>query len=386
MTQWHKTKFKGVRYRKHTTRKHGAMLDKYFTIRFQLNGKRHEEGLGWASHGWSEQKAALEIEKLRNNFRVGEGPIRLKEKREIETKKREKKEIEKIKFGQLWSDYLQWAKNNKKHWDNDEYRYVKHLKEHLDNKYLSELTPHYLEKVKDKLTEKRLAPATVKHIMIVVRQVFNKGKIWGKWKGENPMSNGNVKLPQVENATQRALTIEEEKVLFLRLRIKSKTTWGMALVSLYAGLRFMEVANLRWQHINFRDRKITVHGKGGKARVVPMNQTVAEMLQEIKAPTTEFIDLIFPSKEEGVKQKISAAYYRTVDELGFNKNISDRRYKINFHSLRHTFATRLASAGTPLHVLRDLLGHANLDMVSRYAHQIPSQADLVVNGLDSYQE
>ena len=81
MAQWHTTKFRGVRYRKHDSRKHGVLLDKYFTIRFQMNGKRVEEGLGWASQGWSEQKAALELEKLKSNYRKGDGPIRLYEKR-----------------------------------------------------------------------------------------------------------------------------------------------------------------------------------------------------------------------------------------------------------------------------------------------------------------
>ena len=102
--------------------------------------------------------------------------------------------------------------------------------------------------------------------------------------------------------------------------------------------------------------------------------------------SAEFINLIFPSHKGEVRKKTSAAYYRTVDELNFNKGITDRRYKIDFHTLRHTFASRLASAGTPLHVLRDLLGHADLTMVSRYAHLIPGQADLVVGSLDNYQE
>ena len=41
----------GVRYRKHPTRKHGARLDRYFTLRFSVDGKQAEEALGWASEG-----------------------------------------------------------------------------------------------------------------------------------------------------------------------------------------------------------------------------------------------------------------------------------------------------------------------------------------------
>jgi len=46
---WKGTKFKGVRYYEHPTRKHGVTKDKYFTIRYQRDGKRLEEAIGWAS-------------------------------------------------------------------------------------------------------------------------------------------------------------------------------------------------------------------------------------------------------------------------------------------------------------------------------------------------
>ena len=147
----------------------------------------------------------------------------------------------------------------------------------------------------------------------------------------------------------------------------------------------MEIATLRWQQVNFRDRLITVHGKGGKIRTIPMNDTTTETLKQIKLPNAEFTDLIFPSTKGVVMRQASKTYFRTINELGLNNKVADRRYKLDFHSLRHTFATRLASAGTPLHVLRDLLGHANLTMVSRYAHLIPGQADSAMKALDKYQ-
>ena len=119
-----------------------------------------------------------------------------------------------------------------------------------------------------------------------------------------------------------------------------------------------------------------------------MNKTTLKVLKEIKAkaPTAEFIDLIFPNQKGTERGKISATYYRTIKALGFNKNITDRRCKLNFHTLRHTFASRLATAGTPLHILRDLLGHADLTMVNRYAHLIPGQADVAVNRLDNFKD
>jgi len=67
--KWIGTKFKGVRYYEHPTRKHGVKKDRYLAIRYQIDGKRIEEGIGWTSErdpeddqNWTEAKAALILE------------------------------------------------------------------------------------------------------------------------------------------------------------------------------------------------------------------------------------------------------------------------------------------------------------------------------------
>lgn len=47
-------KYVGVRYKEHPTRKNGIRKDRYFSIRYQFNGKDHEEGYGWESEGFTE--------------------------------------------------------------------------------------------------------------------------------------------------------------------------------------------------------------------------------------------------------------------------------------------------------------------------------------------
>ena len=85
---WRKEKFKsdfpGVYFRKHPTRKHGVQPDKYFFLRYKLNGKELEEGLGWASKGHTAREASDILGELKRNRTRGEGPITLREKRELE--------------------------------------------------------------------------------------------------------------------------------------------------------------------------------------------------------------------------------------------------------------------------------------------------------------
>ena len=55
-----------------------------------------------------------------------------------------------------------------------------------------------------------------------------------------------------------------------------------------------------------------------------------------------------------------------------------------WHSLRHTFASRLAMKGTDLLTLQQLLGHKTLAMVQRYAHLSPSHLKSAVKVLDNW--
>jgi hypothetical protein len=75
--KWIKTAFPGVRYREHPTRRYGIRLDRYFSIRYKLNGRDKEEGLGWSSAGIAAQKAVEKLAKLKEAQRTGEGCVTL---------------------------------------------------------------------------------------------------------------------------------------------------------------------------------------------------------------------------------------------------------------------------------------------------------------------
>ena len=104
--KWIQTKFRGVRYYEHETRRHGIKKDRYYSIRIQKDGVRREEGLGWGSDGWTEEKAILELANIRKAQTTGEGEQSLKEKREKAKSKRiaeeeDKKRLESENFSEI---------------------------------------------------------------------------------------------------------------------------------------------------------------------------------------------------------------------------------------------------------------------------------------------
>ena len=77
MIEWQRLEV-GIRARIHPTRKHGALPDRYFVLRYSVDGIKKQEALGWASRGWTLAKARDELAKLRAAARTGEGPVTLK--------------------------------------------------------------------------------------------------------------------------------------------------------------------------------------------------------------------------------------------------------------------------------------------------------------------
>jgi len=95
--------------------------DQYFTIRYKVNGKDKEEGLGWALENWTAAKAYERLKELKENRKSGEGLQTLAEKRELEQERREQALIEKetlekeeISFKQIFEgQYMAVAKTDK---------------------------------------------------------------------------------------------------------------------------------------------------------------------------------------------------------------------------------------------------------------------------------
>jgi hypothetical protein len=189
MSQYVSTQYPGVRYREHKDRKYNGRPDRYFFIRYKRAGKLVEEAVGWASNGMNGAKATKLRAEITQNIREGSGPQSLEEKREIEQAKQEHRRQQKIQeakdqfnFGQLASEYQKWARENKASWKDDEYRYNKHLKPALAHLPLKDITPFAIERLKSTLqkkeivynkTRKKLSPATIKHCLVLIRQMFS---------------------------------------------------------------------------------------------------------------------------------------------------------------------------------------------------------------------
>jgi integrase len=384
MTQlkWHKTGTKGIRYRQHPTRKHGKKFDVYYAIRYQENGVRIEEGLGWASEtGITLDKAVSELSKLREAAVKGEGPVRLAEKREIEDSRKaadeaeqERTEKENITFGDFMTKtYLPQSKLDKKErtYTIEEMLYRLHLAETIGALLFPQISAFHLERIKKIMADKKKSDRTIQYVLQLTRQAFHTARKLGVYAGESPTDA--VKWPRLDNMKLRYLSISEAETLLAALAKKSKNLHDAALLSLHCGLRFGEIAVLKLSCANLEAGTLAILNAKSGSRIAYLTEKTKAMLKGRKQGKPD--GLIFPKRsgKDGTMAQASKVFADTVKELGLNEGITDRKQKVTFHTLRHSFATHLYESTHDLYLTQRSLGHATGTMTARYAKMSESR-------------
>lgn len=408
--QWMQAKFPGVRFYEHLDRKHGIRPDKNFYLRYRYQGKRYEEHVGWASQGWSAEKASIELSKLKEAHTTGNGPVSLAEKRELERLRREKVkaeearlEKENISFGQYFQEtYLppeEGGDKKKKHKNKELRRFTEEQRKFITEEQLFRLwlAPHigsipfkdisefHMRKIKKAMLDAKKSARTIQYAFAVVRQVWNMARRDKTAAGDCPTIH--TKAPKFDNKRLRFLSFTEAETLLTALKDRSEQLHNIALMSLRTGMRAGEIFKLQWGYIDFaRGLLNIVNTKTKRNRVAFMTDDVKTMLQNVHGHGKDKNAFVFyNSKGEPIKE-ISSSFDRTVKQIGFNDGVVDRPQKVVFHTLRHTFASWHIESGTTLYTLKELMGHSTLAMTERYSHLGQNKQQDAVKDLEASME
>lgn len=388
------TSYPCVRYRDHKTRKHCGKADRCFFLRFRLNGKQIEERVGWTSEGWTAKKASILMARLKEAQTTGEGARTLKEMREQADAKRKAQETERQQAALreltladfLRDHYIPIAKRDKSSWRSDEIRIDKRITPQLGHIPLSQLTTEHCATFQAGLVADGLAPATVLQYMAVIRRAFNiaaQTNIDGHplFTGSNPIKG--LKIPKPENARERFLTEEEADALLDAARVKNTDLHDIIALSLNTGLRYGELIRLEWRDVDLVHGILTVRGSetskpGGKGHL----NAEAEAVLRSRFKSRVDSPLVFePPRGGKLRGNLEHQFADLVSKLGFNDYVTDRRQKVVFHTLRHTFASWLALGGTDIYRIKTLMRHKTITMTMRYAHLIPDETSRAVHSL-----
>ncbi|MGD0828056.1 MAG: site-specific integrase [Desulfobaccales bacterium] len=347
-------KYAGVYYTESTVHKWRERPDRCYWVAFKDAGKLIWERCGWASEGWTPEAAQRRRHELLEQDRAGD------------YKSKKERKADQLTFGELMEKhYLPWAEKNKKHAFDDISRYIHWIKSRFATKPLKDISPLDLERLKREMREAGKSEATVRHVLCIVRQAFNKAVVWRLWAGESPCKG--VSFPNPNNARQRFLSQEEATRVFESLRQRSDQVARIATMSLYGGLRLGEVLGLTWSNVDFANGIIFVQdSKNRESRPIFITEPIKQVLAELIPGTPT--NPLFKTKTGNPVQWLSKSFAATVNELKLNEGVSDARERVTFHTLRHTYASWAVMAGVPLYVVGKALGHRTLTMTARYSH------------------
>jgi len=170
-----------------------------------------------------------------------------------------------------------------------------------------------------------------------------------------------------------AIEVEEFGLLCKKAKAKFRVAFLLGFAS---GLRLSEIVGgyrkdgttipaLTKEMVKLDERKITIiGGKGDVDRTAPLPKGFGET------------HLKLLPLNQGYKNIASArrAMQKAFKSAAKGAGLLKKKPTLHFHSLRHGFGTQLANKGTPVHIIRDLMGHSSISTTNVYLRSTSKEA------------
>ncbi len=175
------------------------------------------------------------------------------------------------------------------------------------------------------------------------------------------------KLLSTAEAEANAEASPVKQALALRLYVLLELIYA-------TGMRVSELVGLKRAAVMRDATFLTIRGKGGKERVVPINDRARDAVRTYVA-TLEPAPWLFPAAgEEGHLSR--QVFARELKGLAARAGIAAAR--VAPHVLRHAFASHLLAGGADLRVVQTLLGHADISTTQIYTHVLDEKLRTLV--------
>jgi len=239
--------------------------------------------------------------------------------------------------------------------------------------------------------------ATMQRVHLVLRRLLDTAADrriipWSPLKGITPPTHKNSEMRVLDTAQLRRLIAAA----------KGDRYEALYLLAAISGLRQGEVFALRWDDINFKKRTVRIERSlqdvNGTLAVVSPKTLTSSRTIDVDERT---IQALLARLDASVLEDHSSPFVFTTASGGFMRkaNFRSREFHamlrrasteddvimIRFHDLRHTAATTMLSAGVPVKVVSERLGHASVRFtLDRYAHVLPGMGREAADQVQAY--
>lgn len=246
------------------------------------------------------------------------------------------------------------------YWTNYSYKQTfRFLNKYFPEDILNELTTKDI----NRYIEHRIKSASIyqaRKDLINICAAFNWGIVQG-YIDENPCKKiKKIKVPQ-----KLPLYYSKDEFAKLMDKIAEEDIKDIVICAVNTGLRQMELINLRWDQIDFVERIIILNNqhhitKGKTVRTIPLNNNVYDILNR-RMKKSKMKNVFTYQGNIMTQDFLSHKLASYVEKAKINP-------KLNFHSLRHTFASWLVQKGVSIFEISKLLGHSEIKTTQIYAH------------------
>ncbi len=286
-----------------------------------------------------------------------------------------------------------------------------HLKPFFGEMKVDRIRPLDVERFRRLRLDAGAAPATVNREWAILKAIFNRAEAWGLID-RNPIRRGAVKLLPTEGGRLSFFEVEEwgrfisafDDPSRWEAHVRNVTRLGPVKVGkaapeerrygggrrpdseataaylkllqstrpvfetlLLTGSRLGEVLSLTWDAVDLRREIVTFRQqKTRRLKTVPISDDLAAVLKALPRGVGAASVFKRPDGKPFYAMEVQRAFALA------KKLSSGIRPTLRLHDLRHTFASWLATRGTPLRTIQELLGHADVRMTIRYAHLAPA--------------
>ena len=282
-----------------------------------------------------------------------------------------RRRVSELSVAQLLDEhYLPDVRQNLRSAHNTEV-YVRRINTAMGSMALGEVTPVTVASFKQTLLATGLSPSTVNLHLAALRSAYNFARKRGLFTGGNPAANPG--MAPVPNRTDY-LTPVQVQALLKALDLEPCIDAAAAIaVLLLTGGRKNEVLRARWENVSFENHCLTVpaeRSKTKKVRRIALSPLAERVLRaQWNRCDGDGNPFVFPSARKPGQplESLRGPWERA-------KKIAGIPARIVLHTLRHSFASALATNGVPMSEIGALLGHSrNSSTTARYAHLAPDR-------------
>lgn len=267
----------------------------------------------------------------------------------------------------FWSTYLPYQKKHTRSWGHEIKRFRKHVESRLGHRLFCDIKASHVLQLQLDLNSsnshrRALAPATCNRVIAILKAM---GQLALRMDVIDVNEAIKVKQLREDNIRTRFLDAHELKAVITEARsYKNKCIGGFIAMLAVTGCRRSEISLARHEHLDRTNRVLFLPmTKNGQSREVYLSDLALEILDETpKIPGNPYI---FAGRIAGQPIKDCRT---TFQRILCNAGIANPEQLV-LHSLRHSVASCLVSAGMTLYDVKYQLGHLCIQSSARYSKQ-----------------